>query len=151
MPAEPNNESLRDQLPVTELRVDPVDRKLMSGFRIQVAFMLFTGFVVCVLTLLAFVFVSHIFQQLTPAIRADLENKAVRGSRELARSVDLGLVIKDVKQIQDNLGGYDRDVDVLAIVATDPDGGLIASFGSSPLPLSQLFSGAPAELHEAAG
>jgi signal transduction histidine kinase/DNA-binding response OmpR family regulator len=151
MPADPNNESLRDQLPVTELRVDPGDRKLMSGFRIQVAFMLFTGFVVCVLTALAFVFVSHIFQQLTPAIRADLENKAVRGSRELARSVDLGIVIKDVKQIQDNLGGYDRDVDVLAIVATDPDGGLIANFGSSPLPLSQLFSGAPAELHEIGG
>ncbi|MEY2935133.1 MAG: hypothetical protein RL033_5882 [Pseudomonadota bacterium] len=131
-----------------ELRLEPVDRKLMDGRRIQVAFMIFTGFVVMVLTGLAFLFVSRIFEQLTPSIRADLANKAVRGSREIALSADVGIVLKDRAQIQSQLGGYDADNDVLAIVVIDTEGNAIANFGSNPLALSfeQLFSGKEGEL-----
>src|SRR3954469_12532547 len=99
------------ELGLQALPVDPVDRKLMSGLRIQVAFMVFTGLVVAVLTMLAFVFISRIFAQLTPSIRADLENKALRGSRQIALSADLGIVIKNRSQIQQQLGGYDQDHD----------------------------------------
>jgi signal transduction histidine kinase/CheY-like chemotaxis protein/HPt (histidine-containing phosphotransfer) domain-containing protein len=135
------------ELGLQALPVDPVDRKLMSGLRIQVAFMLFTALVVAVLTTLAFVFISRIFNQLTPSIRADLENKAVRGSREIALSADLGIVIKDRAQIEQQLGGYDRDSDVLSVIVTDAEGSVIAEFGKSPIATGELFSGSSGELH----
>ncbi len=134
------------ELGLQALPVDPVDRKLMSGLRIQVAFMLFTALVVVVLTTLAFVFISRIFNQLTPSIRADLENKAVRGSREIALSADLGIVIKDRAQIEQQLGGYDHDSDVLAVIVTDAEGNVIAEFGKSPLPTQELFEGSSGQL-----
>jgi two-component system sensor histidine kinase/response regulator len=134
------------ELRLQALPVDPVDRKVMSGLRIQVAFMLFTGLVITVLTTLAFVFISRIFAQLTPSIRADLEGKAVRGSREIALSADLGMVLKDRGQIEQQLGGYDKDRDVLAVVVTDAEGNVIADFGKSPVPTRELFSGAPGQL-----
>jgi two-component system sensor histidine kinase/response regulator len=131
---------------MTALKVDANDRQLVSGKRIQVAFVIFTGIVVCALTALVFMFVSRIFNELTPSIRADLENKAVRGSAEIALSTDLGMIVRDTRQIESNLGGYDHDRDVIAIVVTDAEGAPIATFGDkSDLP-SALFSGAPGEL-----
>jgi signal transduction histidine kinase/DNA-binding response OmpR family regulator/HPt (histidine-containing phosphotransfer) domain-containing protein len=135
------------ELGLQALPVDPLDRKLMSGLRIQVAFMLFTALVVAVLTALAFVFISRIFTQLTPSIRSDLEHKAVRGSREIALSADLGIVIKDRAQIEQQLGGYDRDSDVLSVIVTDAEGAVIAEFGKSPVPTNELFGGSAGELH----
>jgi two-component system, sensor histidine kinase and response regulator len=144
------------ELGLQALPVDPVNRKAMSGLRIQVAFVLFTGLVVAALTTLTFVFISRIFVQLTPSIRADLENKAVRGSREIALSADLGIVLKDRGHIEQQLGGYDKDRDVLAVVVTDVGGNVIAEFGMSPLPAAELFSGAAEQLrvgasHETGG
>jgi hypothetical protein len=45
-----NTENQLDHMAMPELRLEPVDRKLMDGRRIQVAFMIFTGLVVMVLT-----------------------------------------------------------------------------------------------------
>ena len=42
------SENQLDALAFSALPVDPVDRKLMSGLRIQVAFVVFTGLVVMV-------------------------------------------------------------------------------------------------------
>ena len=150
MPApEATSESQLDTLGLHALPVNPADRKLMSGLRIQVAFVVFTGLVVLVLTTLAFVFISRIFEQLTPSIRLDLENKAVRGSRQIALSADRGIVIKDRQQIEQQLDGYDHDRDVLAIVLTDAEGAVIAQFGQSPLTPAELLSGSAGELHTA--
>jgi signal transduction histidine kinase/DNA-binding response OmpR family regulator/HPt (histidine-containing phosphotransfer) domain-containing protein len=129
--------------PPPGLRIDPGERKLMSGLRIQVAFMIFTGLVLTALTALVFVYVSRIFAELTPSIRLDLENKALRGAADIADSSDVGLVIRDSAQVQKAFHGYERDADVLAIVATDADGVLITAHGQSPVPVEQLFSGAP--------
>jgi hypothetical protein len=146
MPTRDRHDSQLELRRLQALPVDPVDRKVMSGLRIQVAFMLFTGLVVTVLTTLAFVFISSIFVELTPSIRADLESKAVRGSREIALSADLGIVLKDRGQIRQQLGGYDEDRDVLAVVVTDAEGHVIADFGTSPVPTTELFSGTPGQL-----
>src|SRR4051812_26257242 len=147
MPAPDVNSEGQLELGLQALPVDPVDRKLMSGLRIQVAFMVFTALVVVVLTALAFIFISRIFNQLTPSIRADLEHKAVRGSREIALSADLGIVIKDRTQIEQQLGGYDRDSDVLTVIVTDAEGTVIAEFGKSPIPTGELFAGSAGQLH----
>src|SRR6185295_16721316 len=143
-------ESQLDTLGLHALPIDPVDRRLMSGLRIQVAFMVFTGLVVVALTALAFLFISRIFAQLTPSIRADLEDKALRASRQIALSADLGIMIKDRQQIEQQLDRYDRDPDVLAIVVTDAEGSAIAEFGKSPLSTATLFAGSAGELHTGA-
>ena len=129
------------------LHTDPNDRKLMSGLRIQVAFMLFTVLVVTALTGLVFLFVSKIFAELTPSIRADLANKALRGSAEIALSADVGIVIRDPAQIAKSWSGYENDPDVVAIVVTDPSGEVLATHLHSPDPIPELFAGAPGELH----
>jgi signal transduction histidine kinase/DNA-binding response OmpR family regulator len=128
------------------LPIDPADRKLMSGLRIQVAFMIFTGLVVTALTLLVFVFISKIFGELTPSIRADLSNKAVRGSAEIALSADVGIVIRDAEQIAKSFRGYEHDPDILALVVTDAAGAVITVHGASPEPVERLFSGKAGEL-----
>jgi len=146
-----NTEVSGDALPITALKVDANDRQLVSGRRIQVAFVIFTGIVVCALTALVFLFVSRIFNELTPSIRADLENKAIRGSAEIALSADLGMVVRDPRQIQANLGGYDKDRDVIAIVVTDAEKVVIATFGERVEAPHTLFSGPPGELRRGEG
>jgi signal transduction histidine kinase/DNA-binding response OmpR family regulator len=132
--------------PRVGLPIDADDRKLMSGLRIQVAFMAFTGLVVVALTALVFLFVSAIFEELTPSIRMDLETKAMRGSAEIARAADVGIVVRDTDQIAKSYGGYDNDPDVLSIVVTDPTGELIAEYGKHTESLAALFTGKPGEL-----
>ena len=123
------------------LDIDPADRKLMNGLRIQVAFMAFTAVVITALTGLVFAFVSHIFTELTPSIRADLENKALRGSAEIAMAADVGIVVRDRSQIESRLGGYEVDRDVVAIVVVDTEGTPVFSRGESPLSSDKLFGG----------
>src|SRR5262245_23467312 len=131
------------------LHTDPVDRKLMSGLRIQVAFMVFTVLVVTALTGLVFLFVSRIFAGLTPSIRSDLANKALRGSAEIALSADVGIVIRDPAQIAKSWTGYEHDPDVVAIIVTDPEGVVLATHRHDGAPIQDLFSGAAGELHMA--
>jgi signal transduction histidine kinase/DNA-binding response OmpR family regulator/HPt (histidine-containing phosphotransfer) domain-containing protein len=137
--------------PRVRLRIDPGERKLMSGARIQVAFMVFTGLVVIGLTALVFSFVSRIFEELTPSIRADLANKAVRGSAEIALAADVGIVIQDAKQIEKSFSGYQNDPDVLAIVVADAEGHVLTVHGHSPLQAAELFAGAAGELRAPPG
>jgi signal transduction histidine kinase/DNA-binding response OmpR family regulator/HPt (histidine-containing phosphotransfer) domain-containing protein len=132
------------------LRLDPGERQLISGLRIQVAFMVFTGLVVVALTALVFVFVSHIFEELTPSIRVDLQNKALQESVDIARSADVGMVIRDAQQIAKSFSPYERDPDVVAIVVTDADGAGLATYGQSPEPVTALFSGKAGELRSEA-
>jgi signal transduction histidine kinase/CheY-like chemotaxis protein/HPt (histidine-containing phosphotransfer) domain-containing protein len=137
--------------PARALPIEAEDRKLMSGLRIQVAFMAFTWIVVVALTGLVFLFVSAIFEELTPSIRTDLETKAIRGSAEIARAADVGIVVRDAEQIAKSYGGYDHDADVVAIVVTDPTGALITAYGEQPAPLGALFAGKPGELRTTPG
>jgi two-component system sensor histidine kinase/response regulator len=137
--------------PRARLRIDPGERKLMSGARIQAAFMGFTGLVVIALTALVFSFVSRIFDELTPSIRADLANKAVRGSAEIALAADVGIVVQDPARIADGFSGYQDDSDVLAIVVTDPAGNVLTVHGQSPLPMAELFAGPAGALKTSPG
>ncbi len=117
--------------------------ELTSRFRIRAAFTLFTVAVVAALTILMFVLVSHIFSRLNPAIEADLEWKARRGAVELAALSDVGILLEDAASIRKVFAPYASGSDVMAIVATDVEGKVVASHGTAPVPPAELFSGPP--------
>jgi signal transduction histidine kinase/DNA-binding response OmpR family regulator len=119
--------------------------QLLSGSRIRVAFTLFTAAVLVTLTALIFGLVSHIFGRLTPSIRADLEWKAERGAAELARATDVGIVLGDAGQIEKQFQVYAKDHDVLALVAADANGKVLAVQGAPGLETT-LFTGLPHRL-----
>ncbi len=114
-------------------------KKVLSSLRLKVAFMIFVSALLIGLCGMIFSLVSQIFGALTPAIRADLEWKATRGAAELAQSAQYGMVLSDEKEIRRAFAGYSLDPDILAIVAVDNTGKVIASYGRVPGDLRPVF------------
>ncbi|MEO6599219.1 MAG: response regulator [Polyangiaceae bacterium] len=126
-------------------------KKVLSSLRLKVAFMIFVSALLIGLCGLIFSLVSQIFGALTPAIRADLAWKATRGAIELAQSAQYGLVLADEKEIRDAFAGYAVDPDILAIVAADKTGKVIASYGKAPDALTPMFRGNQRAVDEHSG
>src|SRR5688572_12978766 len=119
-----------------DLRGD--SKRLLSSWRIKVAFTIFTVSVLVALSALIFALVSRIFDELTPAARADLEWKALRGSAELSHTTELAIALADPQAIRAALKPYDVDPDVLAIVVQDANGQPLLMHGTSPVPAREL-------------
>ncbi len=118
-------------------------RKLLSSLRLKV---LLTGFVVLLLVGLSgliYVLVSGIFSRLTPSMREDLIWKTRRGALEISRAADLAIAVADPALVRRAFFDYQGSPDVLALVATDARGKVLAMYGSSPEPIPQLFAGPP--------
>jgi len=94
-----------------------------------------------------FVLVQRIFNNFGPAVREDLQWKALRGAQELARSADLALAIRDRQLVERAFADYTRSADVVAIVAEDGEGKVIAAHGKVPSPVVS-FAGPPLTLSE---
>ena len=118
-------------------------RKVLSSLRVKVAFMLFVSALLIGLCGLIFSLVSHIFDTMTPAIRADLQWKATRGAAELAQSAQHGIMLADERELTRAFKDYGLDTDILAIVVTDMTGKPLARYGAPPADLDALF-GRPA-------
>ena len=112
---------------------------ILPSARLKVAFLLFISAIVVALSGLIFVLVSSIFESLEPNLNANLEWKARRGAVELAHSADLGLVSGEESEIRRAFELYQDDPDIVAIVAADASGKVLATHGSSPVPPDQLF------------
>jgi two-component system sensor histidine kinase/response regulator len=123
-------------------------KKVLSSLRLKVAFMVFVSALLIGLCGMIVALVSHIFSALTPAIRADLAWKAQRGAAELAQSAQYGLVLADEHEIRNAFHGYDNDPDILAIVATDKTGRVLAEHGKVPGELQDAFSRAAGTVDE---
>jgi two-component system, chemotaxis family, sensor kinase CheA len=95
--------------------------------------------------------VDRIFDNFGPSVREDLIWKTVRGAQELARATDLGFAMGDQQTVLRAFGDYRASADVLAIVAVDPKGTVVASHGQSPEPVAQLFRGAAGQLRATGG
>jgi two-component system sensor histidine kinase/response regulator len=126
-------------------------KKLLSSLRLKVAFMIFVSALLIGLCAMILGLVSHIFAALTPAIHSDLEWKATRGVAELAQSAQYGLVLSDERELQSAFASYARDPDILAVVATDKNGKVIASHGKSPGDLASVFRNEPRAVQEHRG
>ena len=149
--------ALRSIVPATPVaaqktdRLDRERRRLLSSSRLRMAFTLFVVALILALSGLIFVWVSRIFDTLTPKLEADLEWKARRGASELVHATELGIVTADEREIKGSFGGYDHDPDIMAIVVTDMAGKVLATHGSPPEPTAKLFAGNGHTLRKGAG
>ncbi len=123
-------------------------KKVLSSLRLKVAFMIFVSALLIGLCGMILSLVSQIFGALTPAIRADLQWKAERGATELAQSAQYGMVLADESEITKAIKGYNIDPDILAIVATDKTGKVLASRGSPPGDPKAVFAVRPHHVAE---
>lgn len=126
-------------------------QRIVSSTRLQVAFTFFVVSLLAAMLGLVFVLVSHIFDRLTPTIRADLQWKAQRGAVELARGAELGIALKDAEVIGRTLRPYRTDPDIQAVVVVDASSEVIVAHGKSPESTSALFSGAQQALRYSNG
>lgn len=85
--------------------------------------------------------VQQIFDDFGPAVRKDLEWQVVHGAQELARGADLGLAVHDARMVTDAFGDLRAFEDVVAVVAVDGSGVLVAQHGGPPEPIATLFAG----------
>jgi two-component system chemotaxis sensor kinase CheA len=98
-----------------------------------------------------FVMVGNIFDNFGPRVREDLAWKTVRGAQELAGATELGFAMADGSAVRVAFGDYRASKDVLAIVAVNPAGKLVAAHGRSPESIDRLFAGSPRQLRETPG
>ena len=85
--------------------------------------------------------VRQIFDDFGPAVRKDLEWQVVHGAQELARGADLGLAVHDARMVTEAFGDLRAFEDVVAVVAVDGNGVLVAQHGGAPEALEALFAG----------
>jgi HPt (histidine-containing phosphotransfer) domain-containing protein/two-component sensor histidine kinase len=85
--------------------------------------------------------VQQIFDNFGPAVRKDLEWQAGRGAQELARGADLGLAVNDRDMVTEAFGDFRSFKDVIAVVALNSAGKVVAEHGSAPEPVDALFAG----------
>jgi len=120
-------------------------RRVLSTFRLKLILTSFVLVLLIALSTMVFLLVTRIFGTLTPAVRADLGWKAERGAAELARSTQLGVLVKDRAAIESALAGYLTDADVTSIVVADANGEALLVHGKA---LERPFSGPPERLVE---
>jgi HPt (histidine-containing phosphotransfer) domain-containing protein len=117
-------------------------RKVHSIARLRAVLLIALAAGLAVFTGVMLALVGDLSERFGPEVRADLEWRASRGARELARAVDIGLAIGNAAIVTEAFGVYARSSDVYAIVAVDAQGQVVARHGGSTSSLA-LFAGAP--------
>jgi HPt (histidine-containing phosphotransfer) domain-containing protein len=85
---------------------------------------------ISIYTAVMFSLVQKLADRFGPQVRADLEWRALRGSQELAKTADLGLVMSDGAMVKESFGAYAQSSDVAAIIARDASDALVAQHGT---------------------
>jgi Stage II sporulation protein E (SpoIIE) len=131
-------------LPVAERK------RILSSSRLQLALAGFIAALVAGLCAVVILFVSQIFDWLTPRMQQDLGWKVARGAVEVAERGELALILKDEPMLRDAFEGYAKDADVQAIVAADAAGKVLATQGELPIPADELFRAPRSQLNQRA-
>jgi signal transduction histidine kinase/DNA-binding response OmpR family regulator len=121
-------------------------RRILSTFRLSAAMAAFIVAVVTALVGLVIGLVSHIFAELGPTIRADLDWKARHGASDLAHAAEYSIVLRDEPQLKKLLARHGADPDILAAVVADEEGTVLAARGEVPGGTARLFRGPPGVL-----
>jgi hypothetical protein len=126
---------------------EEAQRRILSSSRPQAVLTTFVVSLVLALAVLTTLLISGIFGQLNPTIRQDLAWKAERAAQDIASAADFGILVGDRALVRKTFARYSADQDIIAIVATDMAGTVIASQGSAPLSMAVLTAGPPNQLH----
>ncbi|MCE9573827.1 MAG: Hpt domain-containing protein [Deltaproteobacteria bacterium] len=102
-------------------------------------------------TAVMFTLTQRLTDQVGPQVHADLVWRVERGAQELAHSADLGLAVSDADMVKEAFGVYKTSSDVIAIVAIDTEGKVVAQHGTSPEAVPGLFGGKAGEMRSAEG
>jgi hypothetical protein len=129
--------------PSPELLSDEQRRRVLSSSRLRIALTQFVAALLLALGILTTMLISRIFGQLNPTIRQDLAWKAERGALEIVESADVGILLGDPVLVGKSFDRYRVDSDVVAIVATDVAGNIVAKQGKSPVPIQRILAGPP--------
>lgn len=132
--------------PTLDLMPEAEQRRVLSSSRPQVVLTTFVVSLVLALAVLTTLLISGIFAQLNPTIRQDLAWKAERAAQDIAGAADVGILVGDRAIVRKTFARYSVDKDIVAIVATDMAGRVIASQGSTALTMAELTAGPPNQL-----
>ncbi len=125
-----------------QLLDDQERSKILSTARLKVILSVFVVALLLGLGALAFIQVSRIFEQLTPAVARDLSWKSERGAAELSFTTELALALGDSSAIKTAANTYLVDDDVKSLVVLDAEGKVL--FAHPPAASERkasLFSG----------
>ncbi len=135
----------------TILLNDQERSRILSTARLKVILSVFVVALLLGLGGLAFLQVSRIFDELTPAVARDLSWKTERGAAELSYTTELALALGEKEAIRAAAKTYLDDADVKSLVVKDAEDRVL--FAHPPQATSRaelLFRGAPGTAHEAA-
>ncbi len=103
------------------------------------------------LTLLFFALAQQAFESITPAVRRDLEHKALSGASELRYRGDQALLMGNGEQLRAAAQRYIVDPDVRSVRFLDTRGRAVFSHGEQPGAAEELTTVAPGALLDRAG
>ena len=133
----------------SSLQPGPASSSLSSRFRLLAAFTAFVVLAVVALSLLVFLLVSRVSGQIVPTIRSTLEWKASVGSRDIASTVGLEVLLEDGAGLRSRMQRFLGDPDLLAVVVVDRNGRVVFQHGTPPEALPRVFEAKPSSLREA--
>ncbi len=134
-----------------ELVSRDVRTRVLSGTRIRLAFAVLALTLLGGLSVTTVVVVDSIFDWLTPVARRDLVWKVTRGTSELGRTSDLGILLADRNMLADAARDIERDEEVIAVLVEDASGNALYRGTKNGKPPERPFSGAPGVVREEPG
>jgi signal transduction histidine kinase/DNA-binding NarL/FixJ family response regulator len=127
-----------------------VRRRVLSSFRLQLKLVVMIGLIFAVLGGMVFVIIERIFDELTPAIRRDLEWKARHAVIELCNTSELGVIANDPAAVSVAASELLADAEVVAVQVTGRSAPVL-SHGHVPFDWQSVTSEANNKVVERAG
>jgi two-component system, NtrC family, sensor kinase len=126
-----------------------VRRRAPSSARLLAILSMFILCLVAGLSFMTVVFVSRVFEKLTPWAQADLNWKAQRSAAELALKAQLAMAGGDAQAVDDAARSYSPDAGFDWVVVTDAQGKRLGGRGTAPR-LESIFASPAGEVRQTA-
>ncbi len=135
----------------TVLLNDQERSRILSTARLKVILSVFVVALLLGLGGLAFIQVSRIFEELTPAVARDLSWKTERGAAELSYTTELALALGEEPAIRAAVKTYLNDEDVRSLVVKDAEDKVLFAYPPKAKDRTdKLFQGEPGVARQSA-